>query len=1422
MKKLNAMLTMLVLAFMVLVKAVPAQAADPTISFEFLKSGSPAISTTIPSTAADFSALNSDAALSGKTIIAILYDTCRTAPSPSVATSDMVMKVVTEDTVTAHGTFEGSANAKWFIVDGKLYITGSTGTLGQMVTISDGTTGAAETSVTTSFTGTRFDIKWPSLMYDKTAGGIGGGLVNEPVVGDEITFSENEWFTYTVPTSDFYSLDIQDRDDISINVRFDGHSSGNLNPADATKIKWKGYESTITDIYISDDIELSGNMNGLFNANFTVIKETGSAGDMGDSLYTQLKNVYLYCDMSKVTGAAGMFARINTLENVYVRPSTYASGLANTPTKMTNVATLAYMFYGDKNLKNDTDSFINAIDLSASDNLVSTRWMYGGCESIQQPNVSSYRMNNVKWADGMFFGAKQANLVSSASGSGTNNIYSWNLSSLIDGSAMFSGGDSDGEINLDNPLSSMDPGIIDLPSYGDVITGEVDMSNWNMTSLQMAGYMFSRNGQNFRGIIFGSNYPALVDASCMFLRSDYLSSVKMNSQMDALKNTTAMFRGAGSKASVSSADLSNWKAPVLEHADLMFADSGFFTIDTTGWSNLSTLKSAAAMFADCPNLASLGEGALSTAVFSALENAEYMFSGDTALVKVSTAAWNMGKAKNISFMFSDCSALGTGVDVSAWVISTDLKDMECFAKNTSIPTFDLSGWRTDYVTSIAFAFAQNNALTTVILPTANNSFYSLKYAIGAFADDASLVTVSDFPTGNNAIIDARGMFANDKSLTNAGVSNIVRSTTKYLSYFMKNCSSIETVDITNWDTPNVEYMQGTFDGAKKLKTITVGTKLSGAKCADAGTLLRNNYVLSQTSIAKVLSAFNSNALVDAYEMLKNCYGMTELDMSNMNFSNTTDLRRIAAMEESNSYETNKLVTIKLPDTILTATGVLLKDTDNKSIHMFWVDGDGDVDGDNEENSSSDDLNTTLYLLGNPGANIIAYNFGGVNGDNDNRTFVKFDSRTINGNGVGTYQLADSTDSAVMKLNATSSLYKGGTSAATSTLVPLTYKWTKGGSTIAGAAEATYTTNKSGTYVANAYPSLLTGSSSPVGATFLIGTTITGITAEYKGPDITVGSNYSKDNVVVKAVDTDGNEIPLTSSDFEVDSLKVTKSGENTYTATYKNGDGTFTAPFTVTGIRNIGAITAVYSGPAVLVGNDYDKSYVTVMAYYTDDPDKKEGFEVTPTSLSSLKVTAAGDNSYTAYYEDKKQDKTFSAQYVVNGYKAIKSIAATYTGDKILVGEQYSVDDVKVTLYYTDGTNATTKQFNVNSKTVTAEGGNSFTATYRDPFGNTYTAGYSVPGYKNADTQSSSDNTASTTPPEAQKVSSTVVAPTTTASSPSTVKTGTNTGVVQTGRTGKLVFYIIVIIFLVIFFVVVNRLRREEKGKGRGKRNGRK
>ncbi len=1393
--------------------------AAGTLTYKYIN-GDP-ITATDSTAAAEFTNANAEITGAGYMVIAYVYDTCRLAEEPGDFTSNKELTAVTTKDVANYGTI---GDAIWFIYDKTLYVTGNN-------TISDTSSTYSNTSRTDSHTGDRLDIYQPSLTYGDIEGeGYG---IRLPYVKDEKDLKDT-FYEYTAPAEDYLSMSLSDRAPTVIasgQLRFNKPATGKCRP---TGVGWYPHAGEIETVYFSEDLSLVGNFGYMFNANSSY----SIPGDVGKSKYTALKNVYLYSDVSGITSTAGMFARCPLLEHVYVKHGQVADLEKNTST--------AFMFYGDENLVNGADSFIDAMDLS-SGALINTTYMFGDCIGISQPNVKDYNMSNVTLTDGMFYGAKRAGLISSRTSSAQYNIYNWDLGNVISANFMFSGlmplTDTD-EPDLDNPQGNVAPGLGVIDGSQPIVDA-IDISEWGLDKCVTTNYMFAKTS-GITSLIMENGYDALLDASGMFMRCDNLKVVSApDCRMPNLLYTTAMFRGAGMGNTGGKADFSGFTAPKLEVTDLMFEAAGFSIIDFNDSSDFSKVTSAKAMFADNNHLSSLGDGNADHFRFTALKDASYMFNGDSALPALNTSGWKMSSAETVSHMFSDCEALKGYVDFSGWTMPNSLTDMECFIYNTSIGAADLSRCDTGNVTNMSFAFAECPYLTKVALP-ANNNMSSVIVAPGMCYNDPLLSSVSTLKAAP-ALLDARGMFMGDKSLAALSVSELIDTAeTKYLSFIFRDCSGLVSIDLSGWDTTGAKFMEGMFDGCTSLKTITAGSDFRGKNVLDLGTAFRNCYELSGDSLNEVLSHFSDSAfLEDAFEMCKNCYAVTSLDLSNVDFSGTTDLIRIAAMEENGAYATNRLTEIMVPSTILTAVGVELADPDDGgSINMFWVDGDGAADGGKEEDVSDDDLSTAFFVTGNTvPANLLSYNFGGDNGDNDNRSFIKFNGRTINGMDRSTYALANDKDKATMKVDAHSTFYTGGKNSTSATPLPSAYSWAYEGAPIAGAESNAHTvegTKAGGTYVATSGIGTLTGSNDTFKTTFYIGTPIISITARYMGKPIGIGGAYSKDDVIVTAQDSNGNVFQLTSDDWTVDSVKVTKKGNNTYTVSYDTGGAILTTPLTVPGERRIGLIEAEYVGPSVLVGDEFDTSYVTVTAYYADDIHKTEGFEVIPSYYSTRKVKQLGDNKISVTYVDPDQDdKTFSDYIVVNGYKAISEITAVYTGPDIIVGEDYDKKDVVVTLYYEDGTmgnpksknTAVTENFTVDSTLVTKKGENPYTATYKDPFGNSYTATFKVNGIKKKKSKkkhggddsndSSSGGGSGGGGGGAPSGTSTVAGPSGSygyaLGAPAYTGTATSTGIVRTGTTLKTFLYIISALSLIGVIALAlyykRKIEMEEKGK---------
>ena len=118
------------------------------------------------------------------------------------------------------------------------------------------------------------------------------------------------------------------------------------------------------------------------------------------------------------------------------------------------------------------------------------------------------------------------------------------------------------------------------------------------------------------------------------------------------------------------------------------------------------------------------------------------------------------------------------------------------------------------------------------------------------------VDITNFNTKN--VIYMNFMFYNCTSLRMINVSNFITSKVKYMHYMFSLCSSLTILDISSFNTENVEDMRYMFDNCNNLKSINV----------------------SKFDISKV-------KYMDY--MFRKCTSLTSLDLSNFIFSNVDNM-----------------------------------------------------------------------------------------------------------------------------------------------------------------------------------------------------------------------------------------------------------------------------------------------------------------------------------------------------------------------------------------------------------------------------------------------------------------------------------------------------------------------------------------------------
>ena len=162
-----------------------------------------------------------------------------------------------------------------------------------------------------------------------------------------------------------------------------------------------------------------------------------------------------------------------------------------------------------------------------------------------------------------------------------------------------------------------------------------------------------------------------------------------------------------------------------------------------------------------------------------------MFSDCTALTSVNVSNWNTSKVTNMGSMFSDCTAL-TSVNVANWNTSkvTDARTM--FSGCKSLTSLDLSGWDTSNILNVC------------------------DYDYGMFDNCEKLVDLKlpkNFITSK--VTDIRNMFKGCKSLTSLDLSGWDTSNIELMNNLFENCG-IKIIDLSNWDFSNLTIRNQQF------------------------------------------------------------------------------------------------------------------------------------------------------------------------------------------------------------------------------------------------------------------------------------------------------------------------------------------------------------------------------------------------------------------------------------------------------------------------------------------------------------------------------------------------------------------------------------------------------------------------------------
>ena len=183
---------------------------------------------------------------------------------------------------------------------------------------------------------------------------------------------------------------------------------------------------------------------------------------------------------------------------------------------------------------------------------------------------------------------------------------------------------------------------------------------------------------------------------------------------------------------------------------------------------------------------------------------------------------NTEQVTNMSYMFSDCSAL-TSLDLSNFN-TAKVRDMSyMFYRCSALFSLDLSNFNTAIVTNMSYMFNGCSALSSLDLSNFNTAIVTnMSYMFFNCANLSSL----DLSNFNTAIVsDMSLMFGSCSTLSSLDLSNFYTKEVRDMSYMFSRCSALTTIYASDkFVTSKVQSGISMFSACKNLKGTILNYK----------------------------------------------------------------------------------------------------------------------------------------------------------------------------------------------------------------------------------------------------------------------------------------------------------------------------------------------------------------------------------------------------------------------------------------------------------------------------------------------------------------------------------------------------------------------------------------------------------------------
>ncbi|MCR5455687.1 MAG: DUF285 domain-containing protein [Bacteroidales bacterium] len=370
-----------------------------------------------------------------------------------------------------------------------------------------------------------------------------------------------------------------------------------------------------------------------------------------------------------------------------------------------NITNMGYMFYGCSSLTNLDLSKLN------TENVTDMGGMFSGCSSLTSLDLSSFNTGNVTNTNNMFIGCSSL----------TNlDLSNFNTGNVTNMGYMFYGCSSLKTIYVGDNWSTgnIQSGYEIFHNCTSLIGGKGTAYNPEITDQT---YARIDGGADAPGYFTRVGEPAYVPpvAYCTFDESTGTLTLAYGEMPDGAAETNVNAGWSYIGSNITSAE--NVQKVVFDES---FADfyptscacwflvcSNLKEIEGLQYLNTENVTDMNSMFLGCSSLTSLDLSSFNT---ENVTNMSSLFAGCSSLTSLDLSSFNTGNVTNMGGMFYGCSSL-TSLDLSSFNTGNVTNMGLMFSGCSSLPSLDLSGFKTENVTNMGDMFYGCTSLQTIFV-----------------------------------------------------------------------------------------------------------------------------------------------------------------------------------------------------------------------------------------------------------------------------------------------------------------------------------------------------------------------------------------------------------------------------------------------------------------------------------------------------------------------------------------------------------------------------------------------------------------------------------------------------------------------------------------------------------------------------------